>query len=506
MEERFGTGRWARLFVLVAWLAGGARAASAVNLDEIAVRAQNLAAEAFQDNAWAVPQWLGKITYEQWRDIRFRPEVALWRDDRSPFQVQFFHPGLYYSRVVGVNVVDAGGARPLGFSPGLFSYGHNDFASKIPQTLGFAGLRVHAPIKKPDYFDEVLVFLGASYFRAIGQGQVFGLSARALAIDTALPSGEEFPFFREFWIARPVEWETDLVVYALLDSPSLTGAYRFVLHPGVRTSVDVEGRLFLRREVGKLGLAPLTSMFFHGENSTNVFEDFRPEVHDSDGLSLHLNSSEWLWRPIQNPRQLSVATFEMPSPRGFGLLQRDRDFDHYQDLGTNAQLRPSAWVTPRGDWGRGRLELVEIPTKSDSNDNIVTFWVPEKGPKPGEAYEIAYGITWSGEDSPFDVGRVAATRRARGSAEGAQRLVIDFVGDELAALPADSVLRGVVSVASGEDSAELLDQQVLANPATRGWRLIFQVRPLSGTPVELRAYLDKGGTPLTETWSYVLMP
>jgi len=477
------------------------------DLEDVAAKAEKLAKDAFEPPKAEVPEWLLKITYDQWRDIRFRPERAVWYEKKLPFQVQFFHPGLYYNRVVMINTVDARGVHPIPFSPSQFDYGRNDFASKVPQNLGFAGFRLHAPIKTAKYYDEVIVFLGATYVRGVGKKQVFGLSARGLAIDTALASGEEFPYFREFWIVTPAAQAKDLTVFALLDSPSLTGAYRFVIRPGEQTTMNVEARLFLRKEVKQLGLAPLTSMFYHGENRERQFEDFRPEVHDSDGLLLNFQSGEWLWRPLDNPRALNVSGFRMPSPKGFGLVQRDRDFDHYQDLETRPDLRPSAWVTPHGDWGDGRAELVEIPTKSDTNDNVVSFWVPDKPPQPGKPFVFAYTVAWYGDDPtrPPD-GRVIATRRDRGTVEDAQRFVVDFDGKRLDALPADSVLRGVVTIASGAEAAELLNQHVVKNPVTGGWRLTFQVRPKRREPIELRAFLDKDGDTLTETWSYVILP
>jgi glucans biosynthesis protein len=481
--------------------------AAAFDLNDVSDKAQQLAKEAYHEPKQQVPDWLPKISYDQWRGIRFHPDKALWHDRHLPVQVQFFHPGLYYNRIVAMNVVDAKGVQPVEFSPSQFDYGKSDFASRVPQDLGYAGFRVHAPIKTPSYYDEVIVFLGASYFRAVGKQQAFGLSARGLAIDTALPSGEEFPYFREFWLVTPTEKAKEMTVYALLDSPSLTGAYRFVIHQGDQTSVAVVARLFFRREVKKLGVAPLTSMFFHGEDSVRPFDDFRPEVHDSDGLLLNSTSGEWLWRPLDNPRTLSVSAFHMPSPKGFGLIQRDRDFDHYQDLETRADLRPSAWVVPHGDWGDGHVELVEIPTKSDTNDNIVAFWVPEKSPKAGESAVFAYTMYWYGDDpSRPPSGRVTATRRDRGNKEDVYRFVVDFDGKKLDAIPGDQVLRGVVSVASEADAAELTDQHVVKNPVTGGWRLTFEAKPKRKEPVELRAFLDKGGDTLTETWSSVILP
>jgi len=481
--------------------------ATAFDLDDVAAKAQEIAGQPFQEPKGQVPDWLLKITYDQWRDIRFRPDRALWRDRRSPFQVQFFHPGFFYDRTVAMNVIEADGVRPVAFSPNQFDYGKNEFASRIPQDLGYAGFRVHYPIKTPDYYDEVIVFLGASYFRALGKHEVFGLSARGLAIDTALRSGEEFPYFREFWLVSPAPDAKELIVYALLDSPGLVGAYRLVIQPGEQTAVDVASRLFLRREVQKLGIAPLTSMFYFGENTLRRFEDFRPEVHDSDGLLLSLDSGEWLWRPIDNPRALYISGFQMRNPKGFGLVQRDRDFDHYQDLETRAELRPSVWIAPRGNWGDGQVELIEIPTNTDFNDNIVAFWVPAQRPKPGEPVFFAYTMYWYGEDPTRPpAGHVVATRRDHGTVEDAHRFVVDFGGKKLQAVPASRVVRGVVTVASGEDAGELLGQQVVKNPVTGSWRLTLQARPKKKEPLELRAFLDQGGDTLTETWSYVILP
>ncbi len=485
-----------------------ARIAGAVfDLDAVAARAAKLAAEPFHEPKNQVPDWLLKISYDEWRDIRFRGDHALWRDTPSPFQIQFFHPGLYYNRVVVVNVVRGDGIHPVPFSPSQFDYGKNTFASKIPQDLGFAGFRVHYPIKTRDYHDEVIVFLGASYFRALGRDEVFGLSARGLAIDTAESWGEEFPWFREFWLVKPSAHARELVVYALLDSPSLTGAYRFAIAPGEQTAVTVDCRLFARREVRKLGIAPLTSMFFHGENTLRPFPDFRPEAHDSDGLLLDFATGEWLWRPLDNPRTLNVSAFQTQNPRGFGLVQRDRDFDHYQDLETLSHRRPSVWIVPRQDWGPGRVELIEIPTNDDTNDNAVTYWVPEKRPKPGEPLSFGYTMSWYDDDPTRPPGgRAIATRRDSGTMKDAQRFVIDFTSPKLAAIPADRVLRGVVTVIGGNDAAEIVDQHVVRNPFAHGWRLSFQLKPKKRDPIELRAFLDEGGETLTETWSYVSLP
>jgi len=475
-------------------------------LDQVAGRAQQLAGQPFVDPRGKLPQWLLDLTYDQWRDIRFRPEQALWAKQHLPFRVQFFHPGLYYDRTVAINVVDARGVHPVGFSPSQFDYGKNDFASKIPQDLGYAGFRIHAPFKTRNYYDEVIVFVGASYFRALGKQEIFGASARGLAIDTALPSGEEFPYFREFWLVEPKPGAKSMTVLALLDSPSLTGAFRFVVQPGEETLVDVDCRIYRRKEVAQLGVAPLTSMFFYGENSLRPAERIQPEVHDSDGLLVHSSSGEWLWRPLDNPKTLQANAFQAKDPAGFGLVQRDRNFDHYQDLETRQDLRPSIWVAPKGSWGDGSIELIEIPTRDDTNDNVVAFWVPAKLPAASEPLSFSYTIFWYGEDPARPPGgRTVATRREAGRGGDTVRFVVDFSGEKLAALPAATVLRGVVTVAEGSDAGEIVNQQVVKNPVTGGWRLSFEVRPKK-KPLTLRAFLDQGGSALTETWTYGLEP
>ncbi len=494
--------------LLCCFAAGAARAAETFDLQTVVDRAEALARESFQDPRGQIPDWLLEISYDQWRDIRFRPEHALWRDKRLPFEVQFFHPGFLYNRRVAIHVVDAAGVHPVGFAPSQFDYGENKFGSQVPQDLGYAGFRLHFPLNRPDYKDEVIVFLGASYFRAVAKGQGFGLSARAVAVDTAQSWGEEFPYFREFWIARPSPKDRQHTVYALLDGPRITGAYRFIVQPGERTVVEVESRLFFRERIEKLGVAPLTSMFFIGENLTTRPPDYRPEVHDSDGLLVLSPSGEWIWRPLRNPERLRVTSFEATNPAGFGLLQRDREFDHYQDLEARPDRRPSTWVTPRGDWGEGRVELVEIPTRTGTNDNIVAYWIPADAADPERPRSFAYTLEWYLDDpNRPPAGRVVATRRDRGTFEDAYRYVIDFEGSRLARLDQDTVLRAVVTLGSGDqEQGEILEQQAIKNPVTKGWRLIFQVRPSGGDPVDIRAFLQLGQEALTETWTDVLDP
>jgi glucans biosynthesis protein len=501
------------------------------DLRTVADRALKLASAPFQDPSGQVPEFLLRIGYDQWRKIRFRKDHGLWNEEGSPFEVQFFHPGLLYNRTVKIGLVDADGIRDFPFSTDMFEYGDNDFADKVAHaTLNFSGFRVHAPINRRTYRDEVVAFLGASYFRAVSAGLQYGLSARGLALDTGLPSGEEFPYFREYWLLTPRPEDTAFTFFALLDSPGCTGAYKFVVTPGKRTVMDIDGVLFRRKDIAKVGLAPLTSMFFYGESLNGMPGDYRPEVHDSDVLLMKTQEGEWLWRPIENPRRLTITPFPMTHPAGFGLLQADTDFDHYQDLEARYELRPSVWIEPKGPWGQGRVELIEIPTDSEINDNIVSFWVPANPVSmdaEGKTVEIkrpllapepfSYRMTWFAPDESFiPLGIPVATRTIRLKDESMRRFVIDFEGETLAELPADAGLTSVVTIGDG---AKLTEKQLQKNEATGGWRLFLQVQidadrlkgvlPTSKPAIRLKALLKKGENlpdPLTVTWVYDLQP
>lgn len=477
-------------------------AVATFGLDRVAERARQLAERPYREPP-DLPAWLAELDYDAWRAIRFRPAEALWLERDLPFSVQFFHTGFLYDRAVRVHEVDGEGTRPVEFSADQFRYDTGLPPGRRDEKPGYAGLRVHFPIRTPNYRDEVIVFLGASYFRAVGRDQAYGLSARGLAVDTALPSGEEFPWFREFWLVRPTAGAESLTIYALMDSARLTGAYRFVVKPGDATEVDVRLRLFRRREVAKLGMAPLTSMFLFGENGSRTPADYRPEVHDSDGLLLALGSGEWLWRPLRNPRELSVSRFSADGLRGFGLLQRDREFDHYQDLEARPDRRPSTWITPQGRWGPGAVELVEIPSEKETNDNVVAYWLPDRVPEPGTPVELAYTLEWYGGPARRPpAGHVVATRHA--PVEDRHRFVVDFAGEALTSLQDTAEVRGEVSTSGGD--ATILHSQVVRNPVTRGWRLTFQLDPKGRQATELRAFLRRGPDVLTETWSYRWAP
>lgn len=501
-------GRAAAAFVALGVACAAAMPAAAFDFDDVAKRAAQLAERPYKAPSVTLPKTLQNLTYDQYRDIRFKPAMALWRNAGVPFEVQLFHPGLYYDQPVKISEVVQGQPREIRFNADFFDYGQNKVDKAALSGLAFAGFRVHFPLNNTKYKDEVLVFQGASYFRALGRDQRYGLSARGLAIDTALPSGEEFPRFVEFWLERPEPGAKDITIYALLDSKRVAGAYRFVVTPGNETVTLVKSRLFLRENVTKLGLAPLTSMYFHGENQAAVARDYRPEVHDSDLLLIQSGTGEWITRPLVNPRRLLVTSFSLTNPVGFGLMQRDRSFDNYQDLEARYEMRPSAWVEPRGQWGAGRIELVQIPTPDETNDNIVAFWVPDTAPVPKKPFDFEYRIRWQ-KDSEVKppLAWVAQTRRGHGYSrlpDTSAGFVIDFEGPVLKKLPPDAVIDSVVTA---DANGEIIEARAYRNDVTGGWRMRIRVRPIDEKkPVELRAFLKQGANALSTTWSYILPP
>lgn len=467
---------------------------------DVEAKARELAGQSYSRDDGGMPDVLAKLDYDQYRDIRFKTEKSFWRDEDLPFQIQAFHRGFMFKDRVLINILENGSTTRIGYSPDLFDYGKNQFPAPLPQDLGFAGLRFHYPLKRDDTFDEIAVFLGASYFRAVGLGQAYGLSARGLAIDTGLPKAEEFPIFREFWVQKPEKDANSLTVYALLDSPSVAGAYRFVIRPGLDLGMDVSSHLFFRKSVERLGIAPLTSMFLHGENTDRLINDFRPEVHDSDGLLIGRSTGEWMWRPLNNPRQLRISVFTDTKPSGFGLMSRDRNFDHYQDLEAQYHRRPSAWIEPVGDWGAGAVYLIEIPSDAEKYDNIVAFWVPDQPTAEGTDLRYDYRLHFiTDEFTAPGGGKVVSTFvGATPGSENRHKFVVDFSSPLLKLLSPKAEVVGEVS-AMGKVSNIV----VRKNEINDTWRLSFDLEPEKGrNPTELRAILKAGRDILTESWVY----
>jgi periplasmic glucans biosynthesis protein len=471
--------------------------------------AQQRAAHEYRPMSESLPASLANLTYDQLRDIRFRPTSALWHN-QTLFEVQFFHRGSLSRQRVNISEVTEEGVTPVAYDPRFFTFGKLVQPPKLAASVGYAGFRVHYPLQSAAYKDELVVFLGASYFRVLGRNQRYGASARGLAIDTAEQSGEEFPSFTDFWLVRPGPQDRTLTIYALLDSKSVAGAYQFEIRPGAITQVEVHGQIFLRHAVSKVGVAPLTSMFFYGTDGGRRGDDYRPQVHDSDGLMSETGHGQWIWRPVANPRELRVNRFMDENPRGFGLIQRERSFTQYQDAESQFESRPSYWVQPLGNWNRGGVELVEIPSDEEIHDNIVAYWLPAQGPQVGKPFDFGYTLFAYLQQPEWPPGgRVIATRSSSPSmgdnkghfGAGARRMLVDFAGGDLDGLEAAQAVKAQVS---GDNvQIDAVTVQRLPNGV---WRAVFVATPKVKRPIDLHCYLTLFGEVLTETWVYQWSP
>lgn len=466
---------------------------------DVQKQARALAAEKFVRPKNDLPKSFQELGYDQYRAIRFKRERAIWRSEELMFFVELFHRGFLFKAPVAIYLVEDGRAQRLAYSADLFTFSPPSQPPSPGTITDFAGLRLHAPINRMDYFDEFVVFHGASYFRAVAKGQSYGLSARGLALNTGRLEGEEFPFFRTFWIERPQPAARSIVVHALLDSVSTTGAYRFTIRPGDVTVMDVEMTLYPRVDLPEAGLAPLTSMFFFAPNDRSGIDDFRPAVHDSDGLAIWNGRGEWLWRPLINPATLQISEFIDDNPRGFGLLQRHRDFADYQDLEAHYERRPSLWVEPIGNWGNGALRLVEIPSRSEYNDNVVVFWHPAQPILAEAEHRLTYRLHWCWTPpATHALATTASTRTGAGPDKKRRLFVVDFVGGRLADLDAEAPVHVTVAASAGS----IHNPVAHPNPATNGWRVSFVLQPEDAKLCDLRCALTLDEEPLTEVWSY----
>ncbi len=481
-----------------------AESPAAPSYESIMGIARELASKPFSDDRRRLPKRLQNLSYDQSRDIRFNPKDAVWRRERLPFQLQFFHPGGLNRDQIDYYLLDGDDVKEFPFSRDFFDYGANRFSWLDLRHIKFSGLRIHYPLNRPDYLDELAVFLGATYFRALPEHLVYGLSARAIAINCG--GAEEFPAFRDIWICRPGMGGNQIQIMGLFDSPSLAGVATFIIKPGHETVMDTRVAVIARTEINHLGIAPLTSMFWFGKNGARRFDDYRPEVHDSDGLLMQNGKNEWLWRPLENSGRLRLSRFEDMNPKGFGLMQRERSFVAYQDLEALYHKRPSAWVTPQGEWGKGSVRLVEIPTDSEFHDNMVAFWEPDRVLNTNDVAEFSYQIRWLADNPALPaLGRVVSTRTsALPGSPRARKFVLDFSwpslvqgdGQNAGIEPHVTATRGRLGAISSQFSPDL-----------QTWRVVFDVTADdSELSVELRALISKDHSPCTETWTYLWMP
>jgi glucans biosynthesis protein len=462
-------------------------------------QAENLARKPFAQPELKLPSELADLDQQKYQAIRYKANAAVWKDDPFNFDLHFFHTGFQYKVPVEIHLIDGGVSRPFPYSTSLFEFGAPLTVPPADSQSGFSGMRVHAPIHRPDAMDPFLTFQGASYFRSIATGQAFGMSARAVSINTAQPSGEEFPFFRALWIQKPAAADRQLLIYALLDGPSVSGVYKFRAEPGRFTVMDVEATLFPRKVLTHVGIAPLTSMYYFGTADGTRVDDYRPNVHSSSGLQIWTGMGEWIWRPLVNPERLQYSAFSDRTPKGFGLLQRQRAFHDFEDIDARFGDRPSAWVEPLGDWGEGAIDLIELPTRSEIYDNIVAFWRPKSPLAEIASHYFRYRLHWGWEPPVRSNKAYAAQTRvgAHGSPD-VRYFAIDFISG--GSCNACNVPPFAADVRAG--AGEIRNVAVKDNPATGGQRVTFEFRPGRVDQTDLRCELKQNGQAISESWIY----
>lgn len=470
----------------------------AFDFSDVQALAKERASRPYQAPDHPLPRALADLKYEAYQKITFKSSNALWLNDDLPFRVEFFHRGNFHVNRASLNEIADGRSAEIPFREAYFDYNTNRI--EIAPDLGYAGFRIVSAGENPR---EVAVFLDATYSRMIGLGQTYGTSARGLALDTGLQGTEEFPVFEQFWIGRPNKGDKQLTVFALMDSPSAAGAYRYVITPGPDTVAVVTATVIQRKSVRKFGLAPLSSMFLHGKNGRPAWQDFRPEVHDSDGLLMQTRRGEWIWHPLEAGKMIRFNAFQDENPRGFGLIQRERNFEQFQDLQADFQGRPNVWIQPRGKWGRGAVELVQLPSQIEFTDNVAAFWVPETLPAPGEAIDFEYEQRWTKADpSDAQLGQVIATRVSRVPDTKNLRFVIDYGGRMMKGLSAREKL--ALDLKYGPNVKFVADS-IFKNGINETWRTVVEiVEPAEAA--DLRVFLMRDERPVTETWTFTWQP
>ena len=479
------------------------------DFDQLRQTAKALAAKAYVAPKAPAADLIKKIDFDVVQKIKFRASKALFGGGGSRFPIRLFHLDAFNATPVRINTVRNGIARPVAYSADDFDYGDTGLKQKLPPDLGFSGFRV---MDGPDSNTDWLAFQGASYFRSAGEDNQYGASARGIAVNTATSTKEEFPRFSDFWVVEPGPHARAITIYALLDGPSLTGAYKFVAHKETGVIIDLHAELFIRNDIAQLGIAPQTSMYWYGENDRQYATDWRPEVHDSDGLALWTGKGERIWRPLIDPPSVLTNSFLDQNPKGFGLMQRDRRFADYEDDGAFYNRRPSIWTEPLVDWGGGAVQLVEIPTRDEVHDNIVAFWKPKRAVKAGDTLKTAYRLYWQNEN-PFpstEVARVVATRIGRGGVPGSPaptdkdswKFVIDFAGGPLAKMAQRYDMKPTVTTSRGK----VVNPYALKVVGTDHWRAAFDIDAPGDKQIDLRCFLRLNGKTLTETWLYQFFP
>lgn len=461
--------------------------------------ARELAKRPYSAPNPGMPEGFANLNFESYITIRNRRERAIWVDNPRGFLIEPLHRGFIFQAPVLLSVIENGAVRRIVYSASRYDFGKLAAPPANIGDIGFSGFRVLSTMGEGAP-REIALVQGASFLRAIARGQTFGATSRALSLKTADPRGEEFPFFRAFWIEQPSRDDT-LVVHALLDSESTCGVFSMTFRVGDVTLIDTEATILPRVALDNFGIAGMQATYLFGLTDRRIADDYRPQVNEAQGVQMIAGNGEWLWRPLANPRQLQISAFSTEAPKGFGLVMRDRDFNAYQDMDSRFELRPTLWMEPIGDWGAGTLQLVEIPSDNEIHDNIIVQWRPKEPLQPGSEFSYAYRQQWlwATPERP-DLAQVSGTRLGRGP-QRRRRFLVDFAGDKLTSQPVADITAAIWASNNG-----VKDHKIMPGGNGLPFRVIFDLDTGNENLIELRLALMNGNTQISETWLYRWTP
>jgi glucans biosynthesis protein len=464
-------------------------------------QARALAKKPFVPMAASLPDPFKTLSSDQYNSIRTLPAGRIWGNEQVGVAIEPLHRGFLFTNPVEINLVAQGVSQRLVYDVKFFDFSSISLPPKLPD-IGYSGFRVLVAQNPSDAndarFTEVASFQGANFFRALTQGQVPGLVSRALAVRLADPKGEDVPIFRTMWIEKPSLVANALIVHAVIDSETVTGAFRFTIRPGEATIIDTEATLFARASVDNFGLGTMSATHLLGFMDHRKFDDFRPNVSEVCGLQIYTGAGEWVWRPVTNRDNLQISTFVDDKPRGFGLLIRDRSFEDYDDEDQHWEKRPSLWIEPLGEWGQGGVQLIEIPSESEANDNILCFWRPKQPLAAGSETSFAYRQFWCWDppERP-SLARAMTSRSGRGAGKR-RRFFVDFEGEIFAKAETAGELKANVTAAGGK----IAFVRIFPSDDKKSLKVFFELDPGNDLSSELRLVLEAQGKPVSETWLY----
>jgi glucans biosynthesis protein len=457
--------------------------------------ARDLAKSPFKPPRSTLPDPFNNLTFEQYTSIRRAPNSAIWGEGHGGFALEPLNRGFIFAPPMELYIVDGGQSQRLIYDRSLYDFGKLQVPADLGD-VGFSGVRILSGGGGEGWKDAA-IFQGATFFRSLARGQSYGVTARGLSIRTGDAQGEEFPLFRSLWIEKPTPAAGALVIHALLDSTSLTGAYRFTLRVGDATIIDTELTLYSRQAVDHVGLGCMAGMYLFGGLDHHRSDDVRQSVYDVTGLQIQNGEGEWIWRPVANRETLQISAFGDHNPRGFGLLQRNRSFDSFGDDDAHWELRPSLWIEPIGDWGEGEVMLLEIPSDSENNDNIIAQWRPKAGLAQGASVSFAYRQFWCWTPPAHSDGAIVMNSRV-GKFGKRWRFVVEFASEQFA----DPQKAAEASPAIEANPGQIVAFRAYPYKERHSVRVVFDLEPGSEGFSEMRMVLKAANKPVSETWLY----